>query len=271
MIWQKREEVKRRKVVSGGGNEKFIKFIANKTMDLKQGQHHRDDDDERIHVVVSFRGMKSDTVLTRAGEMSVGQLKEAVVQAYNIECRSADLNNSSSKMDIVDDGGLLSPSDIKLLYSGKQLIDSSFDVYTLLMQSSKQRRKKTVNNLIAVGLSHTDKKQVNADIQEGIDHSNKSRLVRDDLTESGKFELLQRNQVGQRRLTAATATFLSRQHSYQYGFQRIEPLPDLPNQETALEILNSLANDAGIRACMEKHHWTVGCLAEMYPDGKTIC
>jgi len=123
-----------------------------------------------------------------------------------------------------------------------------------------------VNNLIAVGLSHTDKKQVNADIQEGIDHSNKSRLVRDDLTESGKFKLLQRNQVGQRRLTAATATFLSRQHSYQYGFQRIEPLPDLPNQETALEILNSLANDAGIRACMEKHHWTVGCLAEMYPD-----
>merc|ERR1712038_704174 len=53
-----------------------------------------------------------------------------------------------------------------------------------------------------------------------------------------------------------------------YGFGRIETLPMLPEQKKAKEILNSLANDPGILACMAKHKWNVGCLAEMYPEGK---
>merc|ERR1712038_1528131 len=53
-----------------------------------------------------------------------------------------------------------------------------------------------------------------------------------------------------------------------YGFGRIETLPMLPDQNKAKEILNSLANDPGILACMSKHKWNVGCLAEMYPEGK---
>merc|ERR1712038_1792369 len=53
-----------------------------------------------------------------------------------------------------------------------------------------------------------------------------------------------------------------------YGFGRIETLPMLPDQKKAKDILHSLANDPGILACMAKHKWNVGCLAEMYPEGK---
>lgn len=51
-------------------------------------------------------------------------------------------------------------------------------------------------------------------------------------------------------------------------FQRIETLPGLPEEETARKILETLADDPGIRAVLEKHRWTVGALCELYPEGK---
>jgi hypothetical protein len=56
--------------------------------------------------------------------------------------------------------------------------------------------------------------------------------------------------------------------SNKYGFSRIETLPMLPQEEKARLILKSLSEDPGILACMEKHKWHVGCLAEMYPEGE---
>ncbi|CAM9442591.1 unnamed protein product [Discosporangium mesarthrocarpum] len=53
-----------------------------------------------------------------------------------------------------------------------------------------------------------------------------------------------------------------------YRFERVETLPGLPEEDKARQILESLANDPGIRAVLKKHRWTVGCLAEMYPEGK---
>ncbi|CAM9491291.1 unnamed protein product, partial [Hapterophycus canaliculatus] len=53
-----------------------------------------------------------------------------------------------------------------------------------------------------------------------------------------------------------------------YRFERIETLPGLPEEETAREILESLAADPGVRAVLEKHKWTVGALCELYPEGK---
>lgn len=51
-------------------------------------------------------------------------------------------------------------------------------------------------------------------------------------------------------------------------FQKIETLPGLPEEETAQKILETLADDPGIRAVLEKHRWTVGALCELYPEGK---
>lgn len=53
-----------------------------------------------------------------------------------------------------------------------------------------------------------------------------------------------------------------------HRFQKIETLPGLPEEETARKILETLADDPGIRAVLEKHQWTVGALCELYPEGK---
>jgi WLM domain len=53
----------------------------------------------------------------------------------------------------------------------------------------------------------------------------------------------------------------------QYGFDKIETL-ELPQQSKAREILTSLATNPGVLACMKKHRWKVGSLAELFPDGK---
>lgn len=52
-----------------------------------------------------------------------------------------------------------------------------------------------------------------------------------------------------------------------YKFERIETLPNLPNEEKAKDILLQLSNDPGVLAVMNKHKWSVGCLAELYPEG----
>jgi hypothetical protein len=53
----------------------------------------------------------------------------------------------------------------------------------------------------------------------------------------------------------------------EYEFQSIEVLQGFPDGDRAREILNDLANDPPILKVMQKHKWSVGCLAEMYPDG----
>ena len=52
-----------------------------------------------------------------------------------------------------------------------------------------------------------------------------------------------------------------------YEFQSIETLKGLPNEEKAHQILHSLANDPAILNVMKKHKWSVGTLAELYPEG----
>ena len=91
--------------------------------------------------------------------------------------------------------------------------------------------------------------------------------IRDDLSSQGRADIASRQRLG-RQLLSRAAKMESKHSSKSFGFHRIETLPMLPEQNKAKEILNSLANDPGILACMEKHNWNVGCLAEMYPEGK---
>ena len=55
--------------------------------------------------------------------------------------------------------------------------------------------------------------------------------------------------------------------SRRYGFQRVDVLPHLPEQERARRLLTELASDPGVLHVMEKYQWSVGALCEMYPEG----
>jgi WLM domain len=54
-----------------------------------------------------------------------------------------------------------------------------------------------------------------------------------------------------------------------YTFQSIRPLPYLPNPERSQRFLERLANDAGIKAAMRAHKFSVGLLTEMNPAEHT--
>ncbi|EHK16200.1 uncharacterized protein TRIVIDRAFT_187574 [Trichoderma virens Gv29-8] len=54
-----------------------------------------------------------------------------------------------------------------------------------------------------------------------------------------------------------------------YTFLQVRPLSGLPHPERSLKLLNRLKEDAGIRAAMRKHKFTVALLTEMEPLAHT--
>lgn len=54
-----------------------------------------------------------------------------------------------------------------------------------------------------------------------------------------------------------------------YTFHTVRPLPYLPGPERSLSLLQRLKDDAGIRAAMRKHKFSVGLLTEMDPAAYT--
>jgi hypothetical protein len=52
----------------------------------------------------------------------------------------------------------------------------------------------------------------------------------------------------------------------QYGFQGIEVLPGLPDQDRARALLEELAEDPGVLHVMATFKWSVGALCELYPE-----
>lgn len=59
------------------------------------------------------------------------------------------------------------------------------------------------------------------------------------------------------------------QDEAQYTFHTIRPLEYLPNPEKSLRFLERLRDDAGIKASMRKHGFSVGLLTEMNPAEHT--
>jgi hypothetical protein len=55
------------------------------------------------------------------------------------------------------------------------------------------------------------------------------------------------------------------QEEAQYTFTTLQPLPYLPNPQRSLDFLQRLKDDAGIKASMRKHKFTVPLLTEMNP------
>ena len=59
------------------------------------------------------------------------------------------------------------------------------------------------------------------------------------------------------------------QEESQYTFVTLRPLPYLPNPQRSLQFLQRLKDDAGIKAAMRKHKFTVPLLTEMNPIDHT--
>lgn len=53
-----------------------------------------------------------------------------------------------------------------------------------------------------------------------------------------------------------------------YKFHSLRPLPGYADKHKARELLETLANDPGFLRVMEERRYSVGCLAEMEPEGK---
>mmetsp|Transcript_25461 Transcript_25461/g.38443 ORF Transcript_25461/g.38443 Transcript_25461/m.38443 type:complete len:354 (-) Transcript_25461:120-1181(-) len=193
---------------------------------------------ESSNIIVSFRGTKVTIDLNDDDKnQTVGDIKAVLGEKVS-----------------------LLPSEIKLLWKGKLLSDDNQKLHQLFVGVAK---KKT-HRLMAMGTSSSESDTMEKEYEHGM---REAKLIRDDLTVAGKQQLEQQRQRGRllmnqsRRKDASSSSFL-------YGFGKIETLPSLLHRDTARAILNKLANDPGILACMAKHQWKVGSLAELYPEGK---
>ena len=195
-----------------------------------------------MQLQILFRGKKYDYILN--SDMVVANIKSHLASCVDLDMK---------------------PSDFKLIHKGKVLSNNSANLYDIIVDLTKNKNalKKTIQ-LVAMGVSSQEAGQNKEALQ--IAKINAPR-VNDDLSQAGRTEIAARQRLG-RMMLNEVARKDSKNSTKKYGFGCTETLPMLPEQAKAKQILTSLANDPGIMACMETHKWNVGCLAEMYPEGK---
>jgi hypothetical protein len=197
-------------------------------------------------VIVTFRGTKVEIPLD---SMTVGFVKSQVIDA---------VVNNETENDVADSS--LTSDHLKLMFKGKVLSDDNATLNDILSNSSG--KQKSTYRLVAMGISPQESRGMELEFAQGREKT--KNLVRDDLSDQGLLRMKQRQQVGRQMMVKAARN----NSSTVFGFGSIETLPNLPQELKAREILTSLANDPGILACMKKHSWNVGSLAELYPEGK---
>lgn len=198
-------------------------------------------------LVVTFRGKKYEFVLQP--NLRVKDVKDALMKDQ-------------------PEAQQLAASDLKLLFKGKVLQDN-YEVG--LMQSLKPAGKQ-VYKIMGMGRSSNE---VNEIQEEHAEAMKQAPRIRDDLTPKGQRDAERRKRLGRQMLHQAS-TKASHSSSVaggvggssSSGFGTVEALPNLPQEAQARNIMNQLATDPGILACMKQHNWHVGALKEMYPKGK---
>lgn len=182
-------------------------------------------------LIVSFRGKRLELELSP--NLTIGDVKSRIASSGDDES--------------------LELSSIKLMFKGKVLSDEETPVLSV-----GGRNNKKILRFMATGVSVAEQASLNRELRQALRNAPR---VRDDLSKRGQDEALRRKRMGQ-ALNRKKAD-----NSRQYCFGRIETLPNLPDEHKAREILTTLANDPGVLACMAKHEWNVGSLAELYPKG----
>jgi len=191
-------------------------------------------------MLVSFRGAK---------------LEFPIVPGTSVRSTKLRLIQSAEKS--------LSLEDIKIFHKGKVISDEDADLYDIFAKASPKKTKKV--RLMATGISSAEAEARNKEFQEGV---RAALRIRDDLSDKGRAELATLRRKGQMHLSKAAARHKGRKSSPGSGFGKIETLSNLPEEAKAREILTTLATDPGVLACLAKHNWKVGCLSELYPEGK---
>jgi hypothetical protein len=201
-------------------------------------------------ITVSFRGEKVEFPLTEEHALTVGDVKRNIA------------NVSSSAKHAIG----LEPSEVKLILKGKVLNNDDDDLRRLLLLGNTNNKKKKAIQIMATGVSSSETQKMEVDFQDGVQKA--TRLVRDDISDKGKQRTKERQILGRKIMKQANANLAPSSSSQSsFGFGRIETLPFLPDESKARGILTQLANDPGVKACMAKHKWNVGSLAELYPEG----
>lgn len=226
-------------------------------------------------LLVSFRGHKIDFPLpsskahSEQPDQTIGDVKVAVIDAIRpTEQEGATTTDQKNKQ------CAWKPSDIQLLWQGKVLTPDERPLHEIFDLSSSSStasgtntaRKKKVFKILGRGLSNAEALQLQNE-EERLEQQT-SRLVKDDLSAKGQQKLRQRAALGRCMMKKQQQRGGNNNSSSNYGFGSIETLPNLPHEAQARKMLETLANDPGVLACMEKHQWNVGCLAELLPDGK---
>jgi len=191
---------------------------------------------------VSLRGAKSEFPLER--NTLAGDVKKKVASSSQI-----------------------ASSEIKLLCKGK-VVSNNVDLFELLTLGKEIKNPNKVYRLIATGISSSEAKQHNEDLIKG---KSTAPRIRDDLTAQGRATIARRQRLGKQMMEQVARKEQVKDHTSgkkTFGFGKVVTLQQLPDEPTARHILDSLANDPGILACMKKREWNVGSLVEMYPDGK---
>jgi hypothetical protein len=165
----------------------------------------------------------------------------------------------------------------KLLLKGKQLqnvLQPNQILYDINVDKKKnfikfKLDKKNINNSFTCNLNLVGNPTKEIEIMN--EHLKRDdRLMRNDLTaydyKSGK--LFGTNGVEINNNNKFKKKYGRRQRPRNYGFQHIEPLPQFEDKDVAEDMLNTIANNPGVLKVMEKHHWKVPVLKELYPDGK---
>ena len=189
-------------------------------------------------LIVSFRGQKIE--LSVSPHLTVGQVKSTVVSA-------------------AEGSAQLSPTHVKLIFKGKVLSEDDDRIIDAFGGNHAK-----VYRLLATGLSTAEQAENQQHLEQGV----KSARIRDDLSDKGRQDMIHRRRLGQKMLQNAGTKINSAGALTKYDFGAIEVLPNLPDASKAREILTTLANDPGVLSVMAKHQWSVGCLAELYPEGK---
>ncbi|KAJ7911574.1 WLM-domain-containing protein [Mycena leptocephala] len=109
--------------------------------------------------------------------------------------------------------------------------------------------------------------------EAGLKEGTKIAMVGSTLQELGglqakEAEERKRNRILRERALKAPVKVLGWSASttdHQYRFHELIPLPHLPKPESALTVLQRLANDKAIRHVMQKHKFSVSVLTELDP------
>ncbi|KAL3913694.1 MAG: hypothetical protein SGILL_006387 [Bacillariaceae sp.] len=189
--------------------------------------------------------------------MTVGDVRRQLVEHMTLDDESSSVTPTGT-------GDYM-----KLIYKGKILKDDVEPLRNILLGKNNTKRPPKIYRIMATGASRTETETINTEIHDKIQQA--EFAVRDDLTEQGQRKMHLRKLKGQQVLQKASQranVSSGSSNDNGYGFGRIDTLPNLPDEVKAREILTSLANDPGVKACMAKHRWKVPILSEMYPEGK---